>query len=119
MRIQDIMTKAMTDILQLLGEEVVYTPKGDLPKTLRAIVGQVDPSIMEDAPPGDYQKVTIRYVDVPSPKKGDAIVIQEPLNGGVAVLLQGETWRVVGNNGGGKNSGMWELIVSRSARRMA
>ena len=97
----------MAAMITKTGMDITYTPKGGGPAAIKAVVGPINPSIMEAVTPGDYLSMVVACSDVPNPVKGDTAVVG------------GETLYVAQNNGGGITTGTWELILSRSGRRIA
>jgi len=86
------------------AETISYTENGGSPVNISAVLSDVDPAIISDAPPEDSLVVGVRYSEVPDPQKGDVFTINS------------ETYYLVQNLGGEYHED-WQLLVSRSARR--
>ena len=82
------------------ADTITYTPSGGAPVPITGIPEEMDPSIMDVAPPAD-----VLYSDVSDPQRGDTFTISS------------ETWYLIENIGGGSHEGMWKLLVSRSDKR--
>lgn len=86
-------------------DSITYTPSGGDPVSITAMLEDMDPSIMDVAPPGDSMVLHVKYSDVANPQRGDTFTISS------------ETWYLVKNLGGGSHEGAWKLEVTRSDRR--
>ena len=87
------------------AEDISYTPSGGDAVSISAILEDMDPSIMAEAPPADSMVLHVPTADVSNPQRGDTFTISS------------ETWYLVENIGGGSTEGMWKLLVSRSDKR--
>ena len=87
------------------AETIIYTPSGGDAVSIVAILEDMDPSIMDVAPPADSMILHVLYSDVSDPQRGDTFTISS------------ETWYLVENIGGGSHEGTWKLLVSRSDKR--
>lgn len=87
------------------AETIIYTPSGGEAVSIAAILGEIDASIMDVAPPADSMVLHVKTADVSDPQSGDTFTISS------------ETWYLVENLGGGSHEGMWKILVSRSDKR--
>lgn len=87
------------------AESVTYTPKGAAAKTVTICFGAEDPAAQTPAPPGDAMVILVKYADAAAPTTGDTF------------LIDGVTWNLSGIVSGGPEAGIWQIRVTRSARR--
>lgn len=87
------------------AETISYTPSDGGAVSIAAILEDMDPSIMAEAPPADSMILHVLHSDVSDPQRGDTFTISS------------ETWYLVENIGGGSTEETWKLLVSRSDKR--
>lgn len=88
------------------AESVTYTPAGGIAKTITIIPDAEDPASQTPAPPGDSMIILARSSEVTAPGRGDAYTIDTV------------TWYHEEIVSGGPKSGVYHIMLSRSARRV-
>lgn len=87
------------------AESVTYTPNGAAAKTIAICFGDEDLAAQTPAPPGDSMIILVQYADATAPGRGDKFTIDSV------------TWYLDAIVGGGRVEGIWQICVTRSARR--
>lgn len=88
------------------AESVTYTPAGGTAKTVAIIPDAEDPASQIPAPPGDSMIIMVRSSEVTAPGRGDTYTIDTV------------TWYHEEIVSGGPKSGVYNIRLSRSARRV-